>query len=57
MASGRFGLTFERPQLASYLAEQILQAEEVAFRRRQSTLGLLLRLRYLKDAGRFFDVH
>ena len=55
VAAGGVGLALERPELAAHLAEQVLEAGEVALGRRQPALGLLLAAAELQDAGRLLD--
>ena len=55
MASGGFGLTFERPQLTAHLAEQVLHPQEVRFGGLQTPFGLLLALAELEDTGGLLD--
>ena len=55
VTAGRLGLSFERTELATHLAQQVLQAEQVGLGRVEATLGLLLALAVLEDAGRLLD--
>ncbi len=55
VAASRVGLAFERPQLPADLAQQIGEAQEVAFGRLEPAFGLLLALAELQDPGRFLD--
>jgi hypothetical protein len=49
------GLSFEGPQLATDLTQQIGEAQEIALGRVEPALGLLLALAEFEDAGRLFD--
>ena len=49
------GLSFERAQLATHLAEQVLHAQQVGLGRVEPAFGLLLALAELQDAGCFLD--
>ena len=53
--TGGVGLALQRAQLAAHLAEQVGEPEQVALGRVQPTLGLLLPLAELEDAGRLLD--
>ena len=55
VAAGGVGLALERSELAAHLAEQVLEAGEVALGGRQPALGLLLAAAVLQDAGRLLD--
>src|SRR3954451_23066623 len=55
VATGRVGLSLERPQLAPHLPQQVGEPQQVAFGRVEAALGLLLALAELQDAGRLFD--
>ena len=51
MAAGGFGLAFERPQLATNLAQEVLHPHEVRLGGLQAALGALLAFAVLQDAG------
>src|SRR5438105_2506841 len=51
VAAGGVGLAFERTELAADFAQQVLNTQEVAFGGLEATLGLLLALSVLEDAG------
>ncbi len=55
VAARRVGLALERPELPAHLAEQVGEAEQVAFRRLEPALGLLPPLAELQDPGRLLD--
>ena len=55
MTACRLGLTLERAQLAAHLAQQVLQAQQVALGGLEPTLGLLLALAVLQNACRLLD--
>ena len=55
VAAGGIGLALERPELAADLAQEVLQAGEVALGGRQLALGLLLATAELQDAGGLLD--
>ena len=55
MAAGGVGLPLERAQLAADLAQEVLQAGEVALGGGQLALGPLLALAVLQDAGGLLD--
>ena len=55
VAARRVGLAFERAQLAAHFAQQIAEAQQVAFGRFEAALGLLLALAELQDARGLFD--
>ena len=48
VAAGRVGLTFERAQLAAHLAQQVLQAQQVASVASSRRSAFSLRVRYLR---------
>ena len=55
VAAGRLGLALERAQLAADLAQQVLDPQQVGLGGVEATLGLLLALAVLEDAGRLLD--
>ena len=55
VATCRVGLALQRPELAPDLAQQVGEPQEVAFRRVEATLGLLLALAELEDARGLLD--
>ena len=55
MTAGGLGLALERAQLATNLAEQVLEAQQIGLGGVEPTLGLLLALAILEDAGGLFD--
>ena len=55
MAARRVGLPLERRELAPHLAQQVVEAQQVALGRLEPALGLLAALAELEDAGRFLD--
>ena len=55
VAAGGVGLALERAQLAAHLAQQVLEADEVALGGGQPALGLLLAPAVLEDAGGLLD--
>ena len=55
VAARGVGLALERPQLAPDLAQQVSQAQEVAFGRFEAALRLLAALAELQDPGGFLD--
>ena len=55
VAAGRVGLLLERAQPAAHLAQQVVEADEVAFGRLEPPLGLLPALAVLEDAGGLLD--
>jgi hypothetical protein len=55
VALGRLGLAFQRAQLATHLAQQVLDAQEVGLGGVEPAFGLLLALAELEHAGGFLD--
>ena len=55
MALGGLGLAFERPQLPTDLAEQILQTQQVCLRGVEASLRLLFAFAVLQNASSLFD--
>ena len=55
MAARGVSLTLQRRELAAYLTEEVVEAEEVAFRGFEPALGALAPLPEFQDPGRFLD--
>ena len=55
MASGGLGLAFERAQLSTHFANEVLDAEEVRLGAVETALGLLFPFAVLEDSRCFFD--
>jgi hypothetical protein len=55
VAASGIGLTLERAQLATHLAQQVLHAQQAGLGGVEAALGLLLAAAVLQHAGGFFD--
>ena len=55
VAAGGVGLALQRRELAPHLAQQVVEAQQVALGRLQPTLGPLAPLAELEDAGGLLD--